>query len=121
MSKKSSTTQREKSINIYSPFFHKVFQSFRDRIEKLCDHINRAPSHECLLGLLPYVLLRVDATFLLIGMALGQCPEILDNFKIRIVRWPLKHLNLELREKTLCVLGSVAGCILLLEEHLIDV
>jgi hypothetical protein len=58
---------------------------------------------------------------MLIGMALGQCPEILDNFKIRIVRWPLKHLNLELREKTLRVLGTVAGCILLLEEHLIDV
>jgi hypothetical protein len=54
-------------------------------------------------------------------MALGQCLEILDNFKIRIVRWLTKHLNLELREKTLRVLGGVAGCILLLEEHLINV
>jgi hypothetical protein len=91
MSKKSSTTQRAKSINIYSPFFHKVSRSFWDRIEKLCDHIIRAPSHECLLGLLPYVLLRVDATFLLIDMVLCQCSEILDNFKVRIVRRPLKH------------------------------
>ncbi len=63
----------------------------------------------------------MDATFLLIDMVLGQCLEILYNFKVRIVRQPWKQLNLEVREKTLRVLGSVAGFIVLLEEHLIEI
>jgi hypothetical protein len=54
-------------------------------------------------------------------MVLGQYPEILNNFNVRIVRRPLKHLNLEVREKTLRVLGIVARYILLLEEHLVEV
>jgi hypothetical protein len=54
-------------------------------------------------------------------MVLGQCLEILDNVKVRIVSRPCKQLNLEVREKTFRVLGSVAGCIVLLEEHLIEV